>query len=134
MRSAIHSFMQNMSNNQYGIVLTRGYVDWGCWRRFRERLAKIIFCCLYWSDKKGAELLFGHNSHNDGLSVDVQLYHIQSNKTTCWLSWKNIMISRARALKIIKTNKAMIHMLDVAMRSANFITHRTRILPTAKSP
>lgn len=115
--------LKTMSNDQYELVLTRGYVYWGKWRRFRGQLAKIIFNFLYSAERTDTELLFGHNGHNDGLSVDVQLFDVHSNQPVHWLSWKNIIIPRAQAVKIIEENQTLIHMLDMAMRSANFIAH-----------
>lgn len=115
--------LKNMTNDQYELVLTRGYVYWGRWRRFRGTLAKVIFYLLCWADRADTELLFGHNGHNDGLSVDVQLYDIRLNRMVHWLSWKNIIIPCEQAKKIIATNKALIDMLDTAMISANFTAH-----------
>ena len=115
--------LNNMSNGEYELVLTRGYVYWGNWLCFREALAKIIFYLLYWVDRADTELLFGHNGHNDGLSVDVQLYHVPSKQIIHWLSWKNIFIPRTQAIKITKENQKIIQMLDMAMTAANFIAH-----------
>lgn len=111
------------SKGQYELVLTRGYIYWGKWRWFRGQLAKLLFCFLYWSDRTAAESLFGHNGHNDGLSVDVLPYDVSLQKKIQWLSWKNIMISRIQAEKIIEMNKPTINMLDRAMSGANFISH-----------
>ena len=111
------------SKGRYELVLTRGYINWGKWRWFRAQLAKLIFCFLYWSDRSAAESLFGHNGHNDGLSVDVLLYDVSLDKKIQWLSWRNIIISRTQAEKIIEMNNATINMADMAMRSANFTAH-----------
>lgn len=111
------------SNGRYTLVLTRGYLDWGRWRRFCGQLAKFIFCFLYWSDRAASDSLFGHNGHNDGYSVDVQLYDLANHKKINWLTWKNIMIPRVRAEKIMEINKEIIDMLDTAMKSANFTAH-----------
>ena len=124
--SALHNAAKTLrrnSNGQYVLVLTRGYIYWGKWRWFCEQLAKFIFHSLYWSDRATSESLFGHNGHNDGYSVDVQLYDLSHNKKTQWLSWKNIMIPRIQAEKIIELNKETIHMLDTAMANANFTSH-----------
>lgn len=124
--TALHNAAKTLrtnSNGQYVLVLTRGYVCWGKWRRFCERLAKCIFHSLYWSDRAASASLFGHNGHNDGYSVDVQLYDLSHNKKIQWLSWRNIMIPRIQAEKIIEMNKETIRMLDTAMTDANFISH-----------
>ncbi len=111
------------SKGRYELVLTRGYIYWGKWRWFRGQLAKLVFCFLYWPDRTAAKSLFGHNGHNDGLSVDVLLYDVSLRKKVQWLSWKNIIIPRVQAEKIIEVNKATIDMLDMAMNSANFTAH-----------
>ncbi len=115
--------LKEISNGRYKLVVTRGYIYWGRWRRFRGRLAKLFFCLCYWSDRKSAESLFGHNGHNDGLSVDVSLYDAALNKNIYWLSWRNIFISQAKAQRIIKTNETVINLLDTAMKSVNFNSH-----------
>lgn len=48
---------------------------------------------LYFDNKADAEVLFGHNGHDDGLSVDVQVYDVALKKEIYFLSWRNIMIS-----------------------------------------
>lgn len=79
------------SQGRYQLVLTRGYIYWGIWRRFRGQLATLIFYILHWPDRTVAKLLFGHNGHNDGLSVDVLLFDVSLNKKIQWLSWKNLL-------------------------------------------
>jgi hypothetical protein len=115
--------LKEISHGRYALVLTRGYIAWGKWRRLRGQLAKGIFGLLYWSDRAAATCLFGHNGHNDGFSVDVLPYDLAADKIIAWLSWRNIFISRRKALELIETNKATIHLLDQAMKSANFVAH-----------
>ena len=115
--------LQDMSKGRYEIVLTRGYVNWNLWRYFKGTLGKAIFCFLYGGHKANAKVLFSPNGHDDGLSVDIQLYDVRLNKVSKFLSWRNIIIDRAKAESILEANKYLINMLDSSMNAAGFVVH-----------
>ncbi|MBS0236167.1 MAG: hypothetical protein JSS50_02380 [Proteobacteria bacterium] len=115
--------LRNTNQGCYEIVLTRGYVSWGAWRYFYGVLGKAIFCPLYGDSKTDAKLLFSSNGHDDGLSVDVQLYDATLQQTIKFLSWRNIFISRAKAEKLLESNRDLIDILDASMKAAGFIAH-----------
>ena len=122
LNKAAHT-LKSTSKERYEIVLTRGYIHWGRWRYFRGILAKTIFCFLYWNNKSDAKLLFSANGHDDGFSVDVQLYDVDLQTVIQFLSWRNVIMPRTTAEKFLETNKHLVSMLDRAMSTAGFIVH-----------
>lgn len=115
--------LKEISKGRYEVVLTRGYVNWNVWRYFLGGLGKVIFCFLYWSNKTDAKLLFSSNGHDDGLSIDIQLYDVSLQKVIKFLSWKNVIICRTKAENILEANKYLINMLDTSMNAAGFVAH-----------
>ena len=116
--------LKNASNGRYEIILTRGYVNWNLWRRFRGKLAKFLFCFLYRENKSDAEFLFNSNGHDDGLSVDIQIYDVYLKETIKFLSWKNVFMRRSLAENTIKSNKDVIDMIEKSMNSVGFVVHQ----------
>lgn len=115
--------LKKISNGQYEIILTRGHVNWNGWRYFRGMVGAAIFCLLYWSNRSDVPLLFGSNGHEDGFSVDIQIYDVLSKKGLPFLSWQNIMMQRVKAEKILEDNDVLVNMLDASMKDAGFIRH-----------
>lgn len=114
--------IMSTSNGRYQIMLTRGYVNWGIYRRLKALFAKLIYCSLFRGTRLEADALFGSNGHDDGYSVDIQLYDIQVKKKIN-LPWKNIFISSSQGNEIATLNKDLIALCEKAMNSAGFIAH-----------
>lgn len=62
--------LREISHGGYELVLIRGYVYWGKWRRFLGQLAKLIFCLLYSFDKTAAKSIF-HSICNYGFLIKL---------------------------------------------------------------
>jgi len=93
------------------------------WRRFRGILGKALFCLLYWRHKSDAKLLFGSNGHDDGLSVDIQLYDVSLQRIITFLSWRNVIMCRTKAENLLTANSQLITLLDASMSAAGFTVH-----------
>jgi hypothetical protein len=78
---------------------------------------------LYWGNKSDAKLLFSSNGHDDGLSVDIQLYDVSLQKKITFLSWRNVIMCRAKASNSLEANRHLINMLDMSMNAAGFAVH-----------
>lgn len=108
---------------RYEIILTRGYVHWGPFKRLCGIIGGFIFRLLYREKPYDIDLLFSSNGHEDGMSVDVQLYDVQTKKILKFLSWRNIMIPRTKAERLVKTNNLSLNVLHQAMEAAGFQSH-----------
>jgi len=117
------SILQEMSDGQYEIMLVRGCINWGYWRKIRGAIAKIFFCFLHYNDRSAAKLLFSSNGHDDGLSVDILPYDVLLKKTVKFLSLKNVMIRSNEAECLLKINSDLIKIIDRSMIAAGFIGH-----------
>jgi hypothetical protein len=115
--------LQEISSEQYEIMLVRGCIHWNHWRKLRGVFAKILFYLLYWNERSAANLLFNSNGHEDGFSVDILPFDVRLNKTIRFLSWKNIMIRQREAENILKIHNDLISLIDRSMSIAGFTGH-----------
>lgn len=111
------------SNNNYTLVVTRGFIAWNLWRKSRGFLAKILFGIFFSESKNNIDLLFSANGHDDGFSVDVSLCDLKQHKIVTFLSIRNIFISAREANTIQQENKELLDLLNMAMYQAGFIAH-----------
>ena len=115
--------LQEMRKGQYEIMLIRGYINWNYGRKIRGALGKILFNSLYCNNRSTAKLLFSSNGHDDGLSVDILPYDTRLEKTIKFLSWKNVMMHKSEAERLLKVNSELINVIDKSMISAGFKGH-----------
>lgn len=115
--------VKKLSHDQYLLVVTRGYTRWGLFRRFKGKIGSVIFSLFFSEDKTAVQEIFSSNGHEDGLSIDVNLYDRQQLRLLRWLTWKNVFISRRSANRLLDFYYEPITLLNSAMESAGFKGH-----------
>lgn len=117
------ALVKELTNGEYCLVVTRGYVNWNLWRRLRAQVAGLVFRFFFKENRKDTALLFSSNGHEDGLSVDVTACHINSQAVVKFLPLTNVFISLRRAEKIHQQEEALLMIIDMAMSLAGFTAH-----------
>jgi len=115
--------LKALSHDRYLLVVMRGYIRWGLFRRLKGKIGKILFSILFPKEKKCSCSIFSANGHDDGFSVDVTLYDKKQEKFLQFLSWKNVFISKKISEDLLKTYHEPINLLNEAMRFAGFEEH-----------
>ncbi|MBX9705232.1 MAG: hypothetical protein K5Q00_03170 [Gammaproteobacteria bacterium] len=117
------SKLKSLSPGRYRLVVTRGYVHWGLWRRVKGKLGKLIFSTIFPQERYQRHGIFGANGHDDGLSVDVTVYDVQQKKFLKFLTWRSVFISKEGANKLLEAYSEPTRLLNDAMIYAGFQDH-----------